>query len=58
MLGNGTTIALALSPFAGMWLINSYNSIILFATAGVSLVLFLTCVSFISFPESPKSAIK
>ncbi|MBT2725824.1 MFS transporter [Bacillus sp. ISL-75] len=51
MLGNGTTIALALSPFVGIWLFNSYNPIILFGTAGVSLLIFLFCISFISFPE-------
>ncbi|GAA3328425.1 hypothetical protein GCM10020331_072340 [Ectobacillus funiculus] len=49
MIGNGTTIALALSPFAGMWLFNSYNPIILFGVAGLSLLVFLSCVSFISF---------
>ncbi|WP_342046664.1 MFS transporter [Bacillus sp. OTU530] len=52
MIGNGTTVALALSPFAGMWLFNSYNPIILFGVAGLSLLVFLSCVSFISFPES------
>lgn len=52
MIGNGTTIALALSPFVGMWLFNSYDPIVLFGIAGVSLLVFLSCVSFISFPES------
>jgi len=52
MLGNGTTIALAISPFVGMWLFHSYNPIVLFGTAGVSLLIFLFCISFITFPES------
>ncbi|MBS4201593.1 MFS transporter [Bacillus sp. FJAT-49732] len=55
MIGNGTTIALAISPFVGLWLINSYDPIILFITAGASVLLFLVCVSFISFPENQKS---
>ncbi|MBS4220963.1 MFS transporter [Bacillus sp. FJAT-49711] len=55
MIGNGTTIALAISPFVGMWLIESYNPIVLFITASASILLFLLCVSFISFPESQKS---
>lgn len=56
MIGNGTTIALALSPFVGMWLFNSYDPIVLFGIAGVSLLVFLACVSFISFPDSVTSS--
>lgn len=56
MIGNGTTIALALSPFVGMWLFNSYDPFILFVIAGVSLLIFLSCICFISFPESVTAA--
>jgi predicted MFS family arabinose efflux permease len=54
MIGNGTTVAMALSPFVGLWLFNSFNPFILFVVAGISLVIFLICVLFISFPESVK----
>lgn len=54
MIGNGTTVALALSPFAGLSLFNSFHPSILFVVAGVSLVIFLTCVCFITFPENEK----
>jgi MFS family permease len=52
MIGNGTTVALALSPFAGLWLFDSFHPFILFIIAGISLVIFLTCICFISFPEN------
>ncbi len=51
MIGNGTTVALALSPFIGLWLVNSYDPFILFVIAGISLLIFLSCICFISFPE-------
>lgn len=51
MIGNGTTLALALSPFVGLWLLESFHPFILFAIAGVSLLIFLTCVCFIQFPK-------
>lgn len=51
MIGNGTTVALALSPFIGLWLFNSYDPFLLFVVAAVSLLVFLTCICFITFPE-------
>ncbi|MGM0875663.1 MAG: MFS transporter [Bacillota bacterium] len=58
MIGNGTTVALALSPFAGLWLFHSFHPLLLFVTAGVSLLIFLSCVCFISFPERDKRTIQ
>lgn len=56
MIGNGTTIALAISPFAGLWLFDSFHPVLLFVTAGISLLIFLSCVCFISFPERDKGS--
>lgn len=53
MIGNGTTIALAISPFAGMWLIRAYDPVVLFIVAGGSAALYLLCVCFLSFPAQP-----
>jgi MFS family permease len=48
--GLGSTLAMAIGPFVGLWIMNKYGSHILFAGTLISTLLSLVCMKFIAVP--------
>lgn len=49
--GLGTTLAMALGPLAGIWIMNNYGYTALFTSCFVSTILSLVCTQFVKVPQ-------
>lgn len=50
--GLGTTLAMAIAPGLGVWIVDNYSFNVLFITATVSQIFALLCLRFCSVPEN------
>lgn len=51
--GLGTTLAMAIAPGLGVWIVDNFSFTVLFITATVSQIFALLCLRFCFVPENP-----